>query len=58
MSRRRRGRAAPLFLIALLAPAGCASMHGGRSQVVLVESEPPGARIVVGGEPAGLTRTS
>ena len=54
MSRHRWGRAAPLFAIALLA-AGCASMHGGRSQVVLVASEPPGARILVGGEPAGVT---
>ena len=30
-------------------------MNHGRSQVVLVESEPPGARILVGGEPAGVT---
>ena len=30
-------------------------MHHGRSQVVLVESEPPGARILVGGEPVGVT---
>ena len=50
-----RPRATALFLIALLLANGCASMHHGRSQVVLVESEPPGARILVGGEPAGVT---
>ena len=50
-----RSNAPPLLLIALLLTSGCASMHHGRSQVVLVESEPPGARILVGGEPAGVT---
>lgn len=50
-----RASATPLFLIALLLASGCASMHHGRSQVVMVESEPPGARILVGGEPAGVT---
>ncbi len=50
-----RTSATPLFLIAVLLASGCASMQGGRSPVVLVESEPPGARILVGGEPVGLT---
>ena len=50
-----RSSATPLFLIAVLLANGCASMHHGRSQVVLVGSEPPGARILVGGEPAGVT---
>lgn len=50
-----RSSATPWFLIALLLANGCASMHHGRSQVVLVESEPPAARILVGGEPAGVT---
>ena len=50
-----RSNAPPLLLIALLLTSGCASMHHGRSQVVLVESEPPGAQILVGGEPAGVT---
>ena len=54
MCRHRWGVAPPL-LIALLSTSGCASMQGGRSSVVLVESEPPGARILVGGEPAGVT---
>lgn len=48
-------RSMPPLLIALLLANGCASMHGGRSKVVLVESEPPGARILVGGKPAGVT---
>ena len=50
-----RPGATPMFLIAVLLANGCASMGHGRSQVVLVESEPPGARILVGGEPAGVT---
>ena len=50
-----RSTATPFVLIALLLASGCASMHHGRSQVVLVESEPPGARILVGGEPVGVT---
>lgn len=50
-----RSNATLLVLIALLLANGCASMRHGRSQVVLVESEPPGARILVGGESAGVT---
>ena len=44
-----------LFLIAVLLANGCATMNHGRSQPVIVTSEPPGARILVGGEPAGVT---
>ncbi len=44
-----------MAVIAVLLANSCASMNHGRSQVVLVESEPPGARILVGGEPAGVT---
>lgn len=50
-----RTSATLLFLIAVLLASGCASMQGGRSPIVLVESEPPGARILVGGEPVGVT---
>ena len=50
-----RASTTPLLLMAILLANGCATMHHGRSQVVLVESEPPGARILVGGEPAGVT---
>ena len=50
-----RSSATPLFVIAVLLATGCATMQGGRSPVVLVESEPPGARILVGGEPVGVT---
>ena len=51
----RWGRAMLLLVIGLLVANGCASMRHGRSQVVLVNSEPPGATILVGGEPAGAT---
>lgn len=52
---RYRSRAMPLLLIAALLANGCATMSHGRSQPVIVRSEPPGARILVGGEPAGVT---
>ena len=55
MSGHRWGPAMPSLVIGLLFANGCASMRHGRSQVVLVESEPPGATILVGGEPAGVT---
>ena len=42
-------------MIGLLLANGCASMRHGRSQVVLVESELPGATILVEGAPAGVT---
>lgn len=50
-----RSSATLLFLFALWLTSGCASMQGGRSPVVLVESDPPGARILVGGETVGVT---
>ena len=50
-----RSNATLLALIALLLVNGCASMNHGRSQPVIVRSQPPGARILVGGEPAGVT---
>jgi len=50
-----RSRAMPLLLIAVLLANGCATMSHGRSQPVIVRSDPPGARILVGGEPAGVT---
>lgn len=55
MSGYRWGRAMPSLVIGLLVANGCASMRHGRSQVVLVESEPPGATILIGSEPAGVT---
>ena len=55
MSGHRWGRAMPSLVIGLLFANACASMRHGRSQAVLVESEPPGATILVGGEPAGVT---
>lgn len=48
-------RAIPLLLSCLLLANGCATMSHGRSQPVIVRSEPPGATILVGGEPAGVT---
>ena len=50
-----RSRAMPLLLIAVLLANGCATMSHGRSQPVIVRSDPPGARILVGGEAAGET---
>ena len=39
----------------LVASAGCASMHHGRAQHVIVTSEPPGARIFADDQPVGVT---
>ena len=50
-----RSRAMPPLLIAVLLANGCATMNHGRSQPVIVRSEPSGARILVGREPAGVT---
>ena len=45
-----------LALVAeLVTSAGCASMHHGRTQHVIVTSEPPGARIYANDEPVGST---
>ena len=50
-----RSRALPVLLICLLLANGCATTSHGRSQPIIVKSEPPGARILVVGEPAGVT---
>ena len=50
-----RSRVLPLLLSCLLLANGCATMSHGRSQPVIVRSNPPGARILVAGEPAGVT---
>lgn len=39
----------------LVLSAGCASVHHGRAQHVVVTSEPPGARIFANDEPVGVT---
>lgn len=60
-SRRRAlaqtGRTVAVMLLSacLVMPGGCASMHHGRTQQVIVTSEPPGARIFAGDEPVGVT---
>ena len=36
-------------------PGGCASLHHGRTQELVVTSDPPGARIFAGDEPVGVT---
>ena len=41
--REHRSHTLPLLLICLLLPNGCATMSHGRSQPVIVRSEPPGA---------------
>ena len=50
-----RSRAILLLLLCVLPANGCATMSHGRSQPVIVRSEPPGARILVGGEARGVT---
>ena len=55
---RRRGPAAACALAAALALSpGCATFMNGSTQRVAVASEPPGARVFVGDEPAGVTPT-
>lgn len=51
------GRAVAVALLSacLLMPGGCASLHHGRTQHVVVASDPPGARIFAGDEPVGVT---
>ena len=39
----------------LVTSVGCASMHHGRTQQVIVTSEPPGARILADDRPVGVT---
>lgn len=46
-----------IMLGAVLAPAGCATMANGTVQRIPVTSDPPGARVLVDGRPAGVTPT-
>jgi hypothetical protein len=54
---RRRGFIVPFALAAGLL-SGCATMANGRHQNVLVISEPPGAEVLLNGEPVGTTPTT
>ncbi len=55
---RRQGLGAACALAAALAlSTGCATFMNGSTQRVAVASEPPGARVFVGDEPAGVTPT-
>lgn len=55
---RRQGLGAACALVAALAlSTGCATFMNGSTQRVAVASEPPGARVFVGDEPAGVTPT-
>ena len=51
------GRAVAVALLSacLVMPGGCASLHHGRTQELVVTSDPPGARIFAGDEPVGVT---
>ena len=44
-----------LLGVSLATSAGCASMHHGRTQHVIVTSDPPGARIFANDRPVGVT---
>ena len=55
LARRGRAVAAALLGACLVMPGGCASLHHGHTQHVIVTSEPPGARIFAGNEPVGVT---
>ena len=46
---------AALLVMVLVSSLGCASMHHGRTQQVIVTSEPPGARIFANDESVGVT---
>lgn len=46
---------AALLAVVLVSSVGCASMHHGRTQHVIVTSEPPGAQIFANDEPVGVT---
>ena len=57
-ARRRSRQAAPFALAAaVVLSAGCATFMNGPTQRVAVASDPPGARVFVGDEPAGVTPT-
>ena len=50
-------RAACAPAVAVVLSAGCATFMNGPTQRVAVASDPPGARVFVGDEPAGVTPT-
>ena len=54
---RRALRAACAPAVAVVLSAGCATFMNGPTQRVAVASDPPGARVFVGDEPAGVTPT-
>ena len=56
-ARRRALRAACAPAVAVVLSAGCATFMNGPTQRVAVASDPPGARVFVGDEPAGVTPT-
>ena len=56
-ARRRSSQAAFALAAAVVLPAGCATLMNGPTQRVAVASDPPGARVFVGDEPAGVTPT-
>ena len=55
--RRQRLGAGSTLLTALFLSTGCATFMNGSTQRVAVASEPPGARVFVGDDPAGVTPT-
>ena len=54
-ARRRALRVACAPAVAVVLSAGCATFMNGPTQRVAVASDPPGARVFVGDEPAGVT---
>ena len=56
-ARGRALRAACAPAVAVVLSAGCATFMNGPTQRVAVASDPPGARVFVGDEPAGVTPT-
>ena len=55
LARTGRSVATALLSACLVTSGGCASLHHGRRQHVIVTSEPPGARIFADDEPVGVT---
>jgi outer membrane protein OmpA-like peptidoglycan-associated protein len=46
------------YFVAILASVGCATIHAPSSRAVVVESNPPGAQILVDGEPTAIAPAS
>ena len=55
LARGGRRVAVALLVLSVVVSPGCASMHHGRTQHVIVTSDPPGARILANDEPVGTT---